>query len=80
VEKLPNADSAPHACALCGEPMDSSETAVAVRRADGAPGLVHPACYPTYSAQQRALGNADVAASPFRDLPTPRDEGTAGAA
>jgi hypothetical protein len=25
-------------------------------RADGLPGLVHPACYPAYAAQQRSRG------------------------
>ncbi|NUO64208.1 MAG: hypothetical protein HOQ34_11590 [Gemmatimonadaceae bacterium] len=44
---------------------------MAVRRADGAPGLVHPACYPAYSAQERAKGNAKVAESPLRDLQSP---------
>ncbi|NUQ19706.1 MAG: hypothetical protein HOQ09_01975 [Gemmatimonadaceae bacterium] len=68
-----NADSAPQACALCHEPMDASETAVAVRRANGMPGLVHPACYPTYSAREKALGNTSVAESPLRDLSTPRE-------
>lgn len=63
-----NADSAPQLCALCHEQMDASETAVAVRRADGAPGLVHPACYPTYSARERAKGNTSVSESPLRDL------------
>ncbi|HEX8848277.1 MAG TPA: hypothetical protein VF761_01970 [Gemmatimonadaceae bacterium] len=72
------ADAPQQSCALCGEPMDASETAVAVRRADGAPGLVHPACYPTYSAQERAKGNAKVAESPLRDLVPPPDR-SAGA-
>ena len=72
---VPNtADSSPQACALCGEPMDAAETAVAVRQMDGAPGLVHPACYPTYSAQQRAAGNADVSRSPLRDILPPSEE------
>ena len=53
----PLADSPPTMCALCGEPMDITHTAVAVMRADGTPGLVHPACYPKYAAQERALGN-----------------------
>lgn len=53
--------------------MDAAETAVAVRQMNGAPGLVHPACYPTYSAQQRAGGNADVARSPLRDLLPPNE-------
>ena len=65
------ADAPQQACALCNDPMDASETAVAVRRADGAPGLVHPACYPAYSAQERAKGNAKVAESPLRDLQSP---------
>jgi hypothetical protein len=52
----PLADSAPVQCALCGEPMDITHTAVAVMRADGLPGLVHPACYPTYAAQERSRG------------------------
>lgn len=50
----PLADNPPTMCALCGEPMDVSHTAVAVMRADGVPGLVHPACYPTYAAEERA--------------------------
>ena len=69
-----NADSSPQACALCGEPMDAAETAVAVRQMDGAPGLVHPACYPTYSAQQRAAGNADGSRSPLRDILPPGEQ------
>jgi hypothetical protein len=39
---------------------------------DGSPGLVHPACYPAFSAQQKALGNARFADSPLRDLPIPK--------
>lgn len=62
------ADASPTTCSLCGEPVDASQTAVAVMRADGTPGLVHPGCYPEYSAQQRALGNSRVAESPLRDL------------
>lgn len=54
--KLPFADAAPTVCALCGEPMDITHTAVAVMRSDGSPGLVHPACYPTYAAEERARG------------------------
>ena len=70
------ADSSPTTCALCGEPVDASMTAVAVMRDDGTPGLVHPGCYPAYSAQQRALGNERVAESPLRDLGGPaRDAG-----
>lgn len=72
------ADAPQQSCALCGEPMDASETAVAVRRADGTPGLVHPACYPTYSAQERAKGNVKVAESPLRDLP-PRSDASPAA-
>lgn len=61
------ADSAPTTCALCGEHVDASQTAVAIRRADGTPGLVHPGCYPAYSAEQRALGNERVAEPPLAD-------------
>jgi hypothetical protein len=68
----PLADSPPTICALCGEPVDVSQTAVAVRQADGAPGLVHPACYPAFSAQQRASGNVRYAESPLRDLGSDR--------
>ena len=64
----PLADSSPTTCALCGEHVDASQTAVAIMRADGTPGLVHPGCYPAYSAQQRALGNDRVGESPLRDL------------
>ena len=53
--------------------MDAAETAVAVRQMDGSPGLVHPACYPKFSAQQRAAGNADVARSPLRDILPPSE-------
>jgi len=52
----PLADSALVPCALCGEPMDITHTAVAVMGANGLPGLVHPACYPTYAAQERSRG------------------------
>ena len=65
------ADAAPTTCSLCGQPVDASQTAVAVMRADGTPGLVHPGCYPEYSAQQRALGNTRVAESPLRDSQPP---------
>ena len=66
----PLADTAPTLCPLCGEPMDIAHTAVAVMRADGSPGLVHPACYPTYAAQERARG-ATLKPGP---LYTPPDE------
>ncbi len=62
------ADLSPTTCALCGEHVDAAQTAVAIMRADGTPGLVHPGCYPEYSAQQRALGNTRVGESPLRDL------------
>ena len=52
----PPADSALVPCALCGEPMDITHTAVAVMGANGLPGLVHPACYPTYAAHERSRG------------------------
>jgi hypothetical protein len=42
--------TAPTACAQCGEPIPPEETAVAVIRADGTPGLVHPACYRAFIA------------------------------
>jgi hypothetical protein len=67
------ADSPPALCPICGEPVDASQTAVAVLRGDGSPALVHPACYPEFSAQQRASGNLRYADSPLRDL-TPRPE------
>ena len=67
----PLADSAPPPCPICREPVDASHTAVAVMNEHGAPGLVHPACYPAFSAQQRARGNDRFAESPLRDLPTP---------
>lgn len=70
--ELPNAqplaDSAPTICAFCGEPMDITHTAVAVMRADGTPGLVHPACYPTYAAQERARG-ATIKPRPLYEPP-----------
>jgi hypothetical protein len=44
---------------------------------DGLPCLVHPACYPAFSAQQRARGNATFAKSPLRDLPAPRRDDAA---
>lgn len=62
------ADSPPINCALCGEPMNITHTAVAVMRADGSPGLVHPACYPTYAAQERARGG-DPTPRPFYEPP-----------
>jgi hypothetical protein len=71
------ADSAPPPCPICSEPVDASQTAVAVMNADGSPGLVHPACYPAFSAQQRARGNEHFADSPLRDLPIPRREDAA---
>lgn len=66
------ADSAPPPCPICGEPVDASQTAVAVMNEDGSPGLVHPACYPAFSVQQRARGNARFAESPLRDLESPK--------
>lgn len=66
------ADSPPPPCPICGERVDASQTAVAVINEDGSPGLVHPACYPAFSAQQRARGNLRFADSPLRDLPDPR--------
>ena len=65
------ADSAAALCPICGEPVAASQTAVAVIRGDGSPGLVHPACYPQFSAQQRSLGNLRYADSPLRDLESP---------
>ena len=62
------ADSPVVNCALCGEPMNITHTAVAVMRADGSPGLVHPACYPTYAAQERSRG-VDPSPRPFYDPP-----------
>ena len=64
------ADSSPALCPICGEQVDASQTAVAVLRGDGSPALVHPACYPAFSAQQRAAGNLRYADSPLRDLAT----------
>ena len=43
-------EASPTACAHCGDPIAAEETAVAVVRADGKPGLVHPACYPKFLA------------------------------
>ena len=65
------ADADPAVCPICAEPVDASQTAVAVMRSDGLPGLVHPACYPQFSAQQRGLGNIRYADSPLRDLGGP---------
>lgn len=65
------ADSPSASCPICGEPVDASQTAVAVIRGDGSPGLVHPACYPQFSAQQRGQGNLRYADSPLRDLGSP---------
>ena len=65
------ADSPATMCPICGEPVDASQTAVAVIRGDGSPGLVHPACYPQFSAQQRSEGNTRYADSPLRDLDSP---------
>ena len=62
------ADAAAATCPICGEPVDASQTAVAVIRGDGSPGLVHPACYPQFSAQQKGKGNLRYAESPLRDL------------
>jgi hypothetical protein len=73
--KLPLADSAPNLCALCGEPMDITHTAVAVMRADGSPGLVHPACYPMYAAQERARG-AVVKPRPLYEPPADQQPST----
>ena len=69
------ADSPPAQCPICGEPVDASQTAVAVLRGDGSPALVHPACYPQFSAQQRASGNRRYSESPLRDLAPPADSG-----
>jgi hypothetical protein len=74
-QRPPLADVAPTLCALCGEPMDITHTAVAVMRADGSPGLVHPACYPTYAAEERERGMPPRA----RPLYDPPDERHAGA-
>jgi hypothetical protein len=60
------ADSASALCPICGEPVDASQTAVAVLQSNGVPGLVHPACYPLFSVQQRERGNMRYADSPFR--------------
>ena len=65
------ADSPSASCPICGEPVDASQTAVAVIRGDGSPGLVHPACYPQFSAQQREKGNVRYAESPLRDVNPP---------
>ena len=65
------ADSPSALCPICGEPVDASQTAVAVVRGDGSPGLVHPACYPQFSAQQRSQGNLRYADSPLRGLDSP---------
>lgn len=65
------ADSAATLCPICGEPVDASQTAVAVIRGDGSPGLVHPACYPQFSAQQRSQGNLRYASSPLGHLESP---------
>lgn len=70
------ADAAPAVCPICGEPVDASQTAVAVIRGDGSPGLVHPACYPQFSAQQRGKGNLRYADSPLRDLGGPAKPGS----
>ncbi len=61
------ADAPSASCPICGEPVDASQTAVAVIRDDGTPGLVHPACYPRFSAQQRSQGNLRYADSPLGD-------------
>lgn len=66
-----NADSAPALCPVCAEPVDASQTAVAVITGEGSPGLVHPGCYPQFSAQQRGQGNLRYADSPLRDLGGP---------
>ena len=68
------ADSSPSRCQICGDQVDASQTAVAVKNEDGSPGLVHPACYPMFSAQQRARGNLRYAESPLRDLESPRED------
>ena len=65
------ADSPSASCPICGEPVDASQTAVAVIRGDGSPGLVHPACYPQFSAQQRSQGNLRYAQSPLSDVASP---------
>ncbi len=74
------ADAAAAICPICAEPVDASQTAVAVIRGDGSPGLVHPACYPQFSAQQRGQGNLRYAESPLRDIaPPPRASDSAEA-
>lgn len=65
------ADSPAARCPICGEPVDASQTAVAVIRGDGSPGLVHPACYPRFSAEQRSQGNLRYAQSPLGNLDSP---------
>lgn len=59
------ADSTAGLCDMCGEPVDASQTAVAVMLATGTPALVHPACYPAFSSRERGRGNQGYAASPF---------------
>jgi hypothetical protein len=46
-------DQAPAVCAECGKSIPAGETAVAVRRAQGAPDFVHPGCLPRYTARPR---------------------------
>ena len=48
-EAQPRETAGANVCALCGEPVSLGETAVAVMRADGIPGVVHPACYPRFA-------------------------------
>lgn len=71
------ADAAPALCDVCGEPVDASQTAVAVMFASGSPALVHPACYPAFSARERGRGNEGFAASPFPAAPDARPDATA---
>ena len=59
------ADSPANLCDMCGEPVDASQTAVAVMLATGSPALVHPACYPAFSSRERGRGHEGYAASPF---------------
>ena len=46
-------DQAPAVCAECGQAIPAGETAVAIRRAQGAPDFVHPGCLPKYTARPR---------------------------
>jgi hypothetical protein len=40
-------------CAECGQSIPAGETAIAVRRSQGAPDFVHPGCLPKYTARPR---------------------------